>query len=161
MICLISRPILIASRRDWYLSKGLFKGFKLALRPWESSKNWWRYDQMKFMTLLSFSSTLAALLVAWPCMLLFLSLSSSTSFLLPELFPLQGMLVPSVGMLFVALLHMLPFPSFPIMDTPYTCVPFLYTYNIQLPPLLLFLLSSLPLYTALLYSSVLQTYFGK
>jgi len=41
---------LIASRHDWYLSKGLFKGFKLALRPWESSKNWWRYDRMKFVT---------------------------------------------------------------------------------------------------------------
>jgi len=50
LICLISRPILIASRRDWYLSKGLLKGFKLALRPWESSKNWWRYGQMKFVT---------------------------------------------------------------------------------------------------------------
>jgi len=32
--------------------KGLLKGFKLALRPWESSKNWWRYDQMKFVTLM-------------------------------------------------------------------------------------------------------------
>jgi len=53
LICLISRPILIASRRDWYLSKGIFKGFKLALRPWESSKNWWRYGQMKFVTVLS------------------------------------------------------------------------------------------------------------
>jgi len=30
--------------------KGLLKGFKLALRPWESSKNWWRYDWMKFVT---------------------------------------------------------------------------------------------------------------
>ena len=50
MICLISQPLLIASRRDWYQSKGLLKGFKLALRPWESSKNWWRYDQMKFVT---------------------------------------------------------------------------------------------------------------
>ena len=50
MICLISRPILIASRRDWYQSKCLLKGFKLALRPWESSKNWWRYGQMKFVT---------------------------------------------------------------------------------------------------------------
>ena len=27
LICLISRPILIASRCDWYQSKGLFKGF--------------------------------------------------------------------------------------------------------------------------------------
>ena len=50
LICLISRPILIASRRDWYRSKGLLKGFKLALRPCESSKNWWRYGQMKFVT---------------------------------------------------------------------------------------------------------------
>jgi len=31
-------------RHDWYLSKGLLKGFKLDLRPWELSKNWWRYD---------------------------------------------------------------------------------------------------------------------
>jgi len=30
--------------------KGFYKGFKLALRPWELSKNWWRYDQMKFVT---------------------------------------------------------------------------------------------------------------
>jgi len=52
LICLISWPILIASRRDWYRSKGLLKGFKLALRPWESSKNWWRYNQMKFVTVL-------------------------------------------------------------------------------------------------------------
>ena len=51
MICLISRLLLIASRRDWYQLKGLLKGFKLALIPWESSKNWWRYDQMKFVTL--------------------------------------------------------------------------------------------------------------
>ena len=50
MICLISRPLLITSRRDWYQLKGLLKGFKLALRPWESSKNWWRYGQMKFVT---------------------------------------------------------------------------------------------------------------
>ena len=27
LICLISWPILIALRRDWYLSKGFFKGF--------------------------------------------------------------------------------------------------------------------------------------
>jgi len=50
LICLISQPLLIASRRDWYQSKGLLKGFKLALRPWESLKNWWRYGQMKFVT---------------------------------------------------------------------------------------------------------------
>ena len=53
LICLISRPILIALRRDWYRSKGLLKGFKLALRPWESSKNWWRYGRMKFVTKLN------------------------------------------------------------------------------------------------------------
>ena len=46
---------MIASRCDWHWSKGLLKGFKLALRPWESSKNWWRYDQMKFVTLLLLS----------------------------------------------------------------------------------------------------------
>jgi len=50
LICLISRPLLIASKRDWYWSKGLFKGFKPVLRPWESLKNWWRYGRMKFMT---------------------------------------------------------------------------------------------------------------
>jgi len=50
LICLISRPLLIALRRDWYQSKGFFKGFKLALRLWKSSKNWWRYDRMKFVT---------------------------------------------------------------------------------------------------------------
>jgi len=50
LICLISRPLLISLRRDWYRSKGLLKGFKLALRPWESSKNWWRYDRIKFVT---------------------------------------------------------------------------------------------------------------
>ena len=50
MICLISRPLLITLRRDWHRSKGLLKGFKLALRPWESLKNWWRYGQMKFVT---------------------------------------------------------------------------------------------------------------
>ena len=41
---------MIALRCDWHRSKGLLKGFKLALRPWKSSKNWWRYDQMKFVT---------------------------------------------------------------------------------------------------------------
>jgi len=50
LICLISRPILITSRRDWYRLKGLLKGFTLDLRPWESSKNWWRYGRMKFVT---------------------------------------------------------------------------------------------------------------
>jgi len=52
LICLISQPLLIASRCDWYRLKGLSKGFKLALRLWESLKNWWRYDQMKFVTCL-------------------------------------------------------------------------------------------------------------
>jgi len=51
LICLISQPLLIASRRDWYLSKGLLKGFPYPLRPWESLKNWWRYGRMKFVTL--------------------------------------------------------------------------------------------------------------
>jgi len=51
LICLISQPLLIALRCDWYQLKGLLKGFKLALRPWESLKNWWRYDQMKFVTI--------------------------------------------------------------------------------------------------------------
>jgi len=54
LICLISRPILIASRRDWYRLKGLYKGFKLVLRPWELLKNWWRYGQMKFVTLICY-----------------------------------------------------------------------------------------------------------
>jgi len=51
LICLISRPILIASRCDWYISKGLFKSFPQPLRPWKLSKNWWRYGWMKFVTL--------------------------------------------------------------------------------------------------------------
>ena len=51
LICLISRPILITLRRDWYRLKGLFKGFLSPLRPRELSKNWWRYGQMKFVTL--------------------------------------------------------------------------------------------------------------
>jgi len=61
LICLISWPLLIASGRDWYWSKGLLKGFKLALRPWESSKNRWRYGWMKFVTpvLHTFQT--------WPC----------------------------------------------------------------------------------------------
>jgi len=50
LICLISQPLLITSGRDWYRSKGLSKGFKLALGPWESLKNWWRYGRMKFVT---------------------------------------------------------------------------------------------------------------
>jgi len=50
LICLISQPLLIALRCDWYLSKGFFKGFWVPLIPWELSKNWWRYGQMKFVT---------------------------------------------------------------------------------------------------------------
>ena len=53
MICLIFWPLLITLRRDLHQLKGLLKGFKLDLRPWESSKNWWRYDQMKFIILSS------------------------------------------------------------------------------------------------------------
>jgi len=52
LICLISQPLLIALRHYWYRLKGLSKGFELALRLWESLKNWWRYDQMKFVTLM-------------------------------------------------------------------------------------------------------------
>ena len=52
LIYLISWLLLIASRRDWYWSKGLFKGFWVLLRPCELSKNWWRYGQMKFVILL-------------------------------------------------------------------------------------------------------------
>jgi len=50
LICLISWPLLITLGCDWYQLKGFLKGFKLALRLWESSKNWWRYNQMKFVT---------------------------------------------------------------------------------------------------------------
>jgi len=50
LICLISQPLLIASRRDWYWSKGLFKGFWVPLKLWESLKNWWIYGWMKFVT---------------------------------------------------------------------------------------------------------------
>jgi len=49
-ICSIAQPILIASRHDWYWLKGLFKGFPEPLRLWESSRNWWRYSWMKFVT---------------------------------------------------------------------------------------------------------------
>jgi len=51
LICLIYQPLLITSRRDWYQSKGLFKGFPLPLRPWELMENWWRYSRMKFVTM--------------------------------------------------------------------------------------------------------------
>jgi len=50
LICLISWPLLIASRYDWYLLKGLFKGFWDPSRLCESLKNWWRYGWMKFVT---------------------------------------------------------------------------------------------------------------
>ena len=61
LICLISWPLLIAMRHDWYQSKGLLKSFKLALRLWKSLKNWWRYDQMKFVTFILFYQTLLCL----------------------------------------------------------------------------------------------------
>ena len=85
MICLISQPLLIASRRDWHRSKGLFKGFKLVLRPWESSKNWQRYDQMKFVTEFSLSiaeQRAVGLILAWSLAFLHISI-----FLLPNCFP--------------------------------------------------------------------------
>jgi len=50
LICLISWPLLIASRYDWYLLKGLFKSFWDPSRLYESLKNWWRYGWMKFVT---------------------------------------------------------------------------------------------------------------
>ena len=50
LICLISQPLLIALRCDWYWSKGVFKGFWVSLRLWELLKIWWRYGQMKFVT---------------------------------------------------------------------------------------------------------------
>ena len=51
LICLISWPLLIASRRDWHQLKGLFKGSQEPLRLCELSKNWWRYSWMKFVIL--------------------------------------------------------------------------------------------------------------
>ena len=51
LICLISWPLLIALRHDWYQLKGLFKGFWVPLRLWELLKNWWRYGWMKFTTM--------------------------------------------------------------------------------------------------------------
>jgi len=50
LICLISWPLLITSRCDWYQLKCIFKGFWVLLILWESSKNWWRYGWMKFVT---------------------------------------------------------------------------------------------------------------
>jgi len=55
LICLISQPLLIASIHDWYWLKGIFKGFWVPLRQWESSKNWWRYSWMKFVIQSNFS----------------------------------------------------------------------------------------------------------
>jgi len=52
LICLISWPLLITLRHDWYRLKGLFKGFRVPLRLWELSKNWWRYGWMKSVTYL-------------------------------------------------------------------------------------------------------------
>ena len=40
LICLISRPLLIASRRDWYRSKGFLRAFR---SHWDR-ENWWRID---------------------------------------------------------------------------------------------------------------------
>ena len=73
------------------------------------------------------SSTLAMLFVAWPHALFPLSLLSSTFFLFSALLPLQGMPVPSVSVLFVALLYVPPFPFSSIMDTPYICAPSFHT----------------------------------
>jgi len=53
LICLISQPILIASKCDWHILKGIFEGFPQLLRPWELLKNWWRYGWMKFVTIKS------------------------------------------------------------------------------------------------------------
>jgi len=64
LICLISQPILITSRYDWYWLKGLFKGFPYPLRPWESSKNWWRYGWMKFVT-----GYLLICSISWPILI--------------------------------------------------------------------------------------------
>jgi len=50
LICLISQPLLIALRRNWYQSKGLFKGFWVPLILWELLKIWWRYGWIKFVT---------------------------------------------------------------------------------------------------------------
>ena len=141
MICLIYQPLLTALRRDWYRSKGLLKGFKLALRPWESSKNWWRYDQMKFMTLFPQCSSI-------------LFLNSSTELLLHSCYASYGLAMRTASFsstflnslsyassltgyaslfsccafcdLATCAAYALPF-SFPTMNTPYTCVPFLHT----------------------------------
>jgi len=58
LICLISQPILIALRHDWYRLKGFFKSFLQPLRPWELLKNWWRYGWMKFVTLSKIAKSL-------------------------------------------------------------------------------------------------------
>jgi len=49
LIYLISWPLLIALKHDWYWLKGLFKGFCVPLRLWELLKNWWRYGQIKLV----------------------------------------------------------------------------------------------------------------
>ena len=102
LICLISRPILIASRHDWYRSKGLFKGFPQPLRLWESLKNWWRYGWIKFVTYslhLKHSTTITS------CLLIILS---STPHYITLLFNTSnlfwGMIVPfSPSFLFLQL----------------------------------------------------------
>ena len=68
---------------------------------------------------LDFSSMpLAALLVAWPCTLLLLPLLFSLFFLLPALFPLQGIPAPSFlfGALFPQQGALLFLPSSPTID---------------------------------------------
>jgi len=50
LIYLISWPILISLKHNWYWLKGLFKGFWVPLILLESSKNWLRYGQIKFVT---------------------------------------------------------------------------------------------------------------
>ena len=69
LIYLISWPSLIALRRDWYWSKGLFKGFWEPLRPWELLKNWWRYDWMKFVTHSGCSYTIILHIVVPLCLI--------------------------------------------------------------------------------------------
>ena len=94
LICLISRPLVIASRRDWYRSKGLLKGFKLALRPCESLKNWWRHGQMKFVTPATFSHQAShPTSTLWPLSFVFpTSISLSPS--IPLAFPQTAWLFP-------------------------------------------------------------------
>ena len=122
------------------------------LSPLFHDQTFWSLSLDSFSTLLL---SLAVLFVAWPRMLLLLSLSSSTFFLLPMPFPLQG--AP-----FVTLSHMLPFLPSSITDTPCTCAPLLYTYS-TLPSALhvFFFVSSILLHISLLYLLKFQIYFGE